>query len=176
MQDLQGRIQLLISTKGMTNAEFADKIGVHPSIISHISSGRNKPSLDIVNKITEAFKEVRLEWLMKGKGPMTSGSYKLFDDVEVTSGKTEKPKTTGEVVKTSVGGDDKATIQSASVKSLGKVAEIIENEGETRENEQAEKGAKKYEKKYPHKLPPKAIERIVIFYEDKSFREYYPED
>ena len=47
---------------------FADKIGVQRSSISHILSGRNKPSLDFVLKITDNFKDVDIEWLLNGKG------------------------------------------------------------------------------------------------------------
>jgi transcriptional regulator with XRE-family HTH domain len=47
---------------------FADKIGVQRSSISHILSGRNKPSLDFVLKITGEFKDVDIHWLLNGKG------------------------------------------------------------------------------------------------------------
>ena len=47
---------------------FADKIGVQRSSISHILSGRNKPSLDFILKITSEFKDVDIHWLLKGKG------------------------------------------------------------------------------------------------------------
>lgn len=47
---------------------FADKIGVQRSSISHILSGRNKPSLDFILKITSEFKDVDIHWLLNGKG------------------------------------------------------------------------------------------------------------
>ena len=47
---------------------FADAIDVGRSSISHIVSGRNKPSLEFVMKIIEAFPEVELYWLLNGKG------------------------------------------------------------------------------------------------------------
>ncbi len=47
---------------------FADKIGVQRSSISHILSGRNKPSLDFILKITSVFNDVDIHWLLKGKG------------------------------------------------------------------------------------------------------------
>jgi len=81
MEHLKDRIELLISTKGMTNAVFAEKIGVQPSNISHVLSGRNKPSLDLVNKVLRNFKEVRTEWLVNGSGSMTK-DYNLFDAEE----------------------------------------------------------------------------------------------
>ena len=47
---------------------FADKIGVQRSSISHILSGRNKPSLDFILKVTSEFKDVDIQWLLNGKG------------------------------------------------------------------------------------------------------------
>lgn len=47
---------------------FADKIGVQRSSISHILSGRNKPSLDFILKITTEFEDVDLQWLINGIG------------------------------------------------------------------------------------------------------------
>ena len=51
-----------------TASIFAEKIGVQRSSISHILSGRNKPSLDFILKITGAFNEVDMQWLVSGKG------------------------------------------------------------------------------------------------------------
>lgn len=64
------RIKSLISVKNLTASQFADLLGVQRSNISHILSGRNKPSLDFILKITEHFPTVSIEWLLKGKGEM----------------------------------------------------------------------------------------------------------
>lgn len=53
---------------GESGSSFAEKIGVQRSSISHILSGRNKPSLDFILKILTAFPEVDLYWLFNGKG------------------------------------------------------------------------------------------------------------
>lgn len=52
----------------LSASSFADKIHVQRSSISHILSGRNKPSLDFVLKTTAAFKDIDMEWLLNGKG------------------------------------------------------------------------------------------------------------
>ena len=52
----------------LSAASFADEINVQRSSISHLLSGRNKPSLDFVLKVLATFKEVDLYWLMNGKG------------------------------------------------------------------------------------------------------------
>ena len=51
-------------------SSFAEKIGVQRSSISHILSGRNKPSLDFVLKVLSSFPEVELYWLLKGQFPV----------------------------------------------------------------------------------------------------------
>lgn len=62
------RLQKIIDYYGETASSFAEKIGVQRSSISHILSGRNKPSLEFVLKILAAFPEVELYWLLNGKG------------------------------------------------------------------------------------------------------------
>jgi transcriptional regulator with XRE-family HTH domain len=66
------RIEEIRKKHQLTAASFATKIGVQRSAISHILSGRNKPSLDFLMKIHYAFDKVNLEWLILGKSsPLT---------------------------------------------------------------------------------------------------------
>jgi transcriptional regulator with XRE-family HTH domain len=73
MEDLEmkDRIAHIIRAKNLTAAEFALKLGIQPSSISHLLSGRNNPSLDFVKKLKETFPEYNLDWIVLGKGPMT---------------------------------------------------------------------------------------------------------
>lgn len=64
---ISDRLQMVIKMNGMTNATFADTIGVQRSSISHVLSGRNKPSIDFIQKILEAFPKVDANWLVAGK-------------------------------------------------------------------------------------------------------------
>jgi len=66
--DFTKRLQKVIDYYGESASSFAEKIGVQRSSISHILSGRNKPSLDFVLKVLSSFPEVELYWLMNGKG------------------------------------------------------------------------------------------------------------
>ena len=54
----------------MTAGQFAEKIGLSPSSLSHILNGRNNPSLDVVMKIHKACSYVNLPWLIYGEGEM----------------------------------------------------------------------------------------------------------
>ena len=66
--DFIKRLEILMEHFGMNASSFADKIGVQRSSISHLLSGRNKPSLDFVMKIIDLFPEVNLYWILNGKG------------------------------------------------------------------------------------------------------------
>ncbi|GAA4270226.1 helix-turn-helix domain-containing protein [Hyunsoonleella aestuarii] len=109
------RLQKVIDYHGESASSFAEKIGVQRSGISHILSGRNKPSLEFVLKVLASFPEVELYWLLNGKGTFPS---------TVTSN-------------------------------------IVENAKE----DSTEKTG------FPDK-DDKAIERIVIFYSDGSFKSF----
>ena len=62
------RLKKIMDYYSLSAAAFAESIEVPRSSISHIASGRNKPSLDFVLKITETYNEVDLQWLLKGLG------------------------------------------------------------------------------------------------------------
>lgn len=67
------RINLLLKAKNITAKQFAEEIGIQPSGMSHIMSGRNNPSLDFVMKVVNRWPEVNINWLMLGKGEMYAG-------------------------------------------------------------------------------------------------------
>lgn len=69
------RINLILRAKNITSKQFADEIGVQPSGMSHILSGRNNPSLDFVMKVVRRYPEIDINWLMFGKGEMYVPSY-----------------------------------------------------------------------------------------------------
>lgn len=67
-KDFSKRLEKVISFYGESASSFAEKIGVQRSSISHVLSGRNKPSLEFVLKIISRFNEVDLYWLLNGDG------------------------------------------------------------------------------------------------------------
>jgi transcriptional regulator with XRE-family HTH domain len=85
------RIQLILKTKNLTPTRFADAIQVQRSGISHILSGRNKPSLDFVMKILSSYPEINPDWLLFGKGEMfqSSKGKKRQEEIIQKTDKTE---------------------------------------------------------------------------------------
>ncbi|AUC81332.1 helix-turn-helix transcriptional regulator [Lacinutrix sp. Bg11-31] len=71
-EEFTKRLKKVIDYYGESASSFAEKISVQRSSISHILSGRNKPSLEFVLKVLSSFPEVELYWLMNGKGNFPS--------------------------------------------------------------------------------------------------------
>lgn len=69
--DINKRIVALMERANKTPSEFADYLDVPRSTISHLISGRNKPSLDFLIKIKNTLPDIRWDWLILGDGPMT---------------------------------------------------------------------------------------------------------
>lgn len=67
-EDFTNRLKKMMEHHQLSASTFADKVGVQRSSISHILSGRNKPSLDFVLKVTSEFKDVDIHWLLNGIG------------------------------------------------------------------------------------------------------------
>jgi len=61
------RFKLLLEQLHLTPSEFADKIGVQRSSVSHVLSGRNKPSIDFLEKILIVFPDIDTTWLITGR-------------------------------------------------------------------------------------------------------------
>ena len=62
------RLEIILDYFSLNASSFADKIGVQRSSMSHLLSGRNKPSLDFILKIIDIFPEVDLYWILIGRG------------------------------------------------------------------------------------------------------------
>lgn len=67
---MKDRILQIMQKEGLSNVEFAEKLGISTSSLSHIFSGRNKPSLEVVMRIHKACPYINLNWLLYGDGEM----------------------------------------------------------------------------------------------------------
>ena len=95
IEEMKDRIAHIIRAKNLTAAEFAIRLGIQPSNISHLLSGRNNPSLDFVRKLKDTFPEYNLDWIVMGKGPMTVSEPfgKPVPDTHFPEAKEEETKT-----------------------------------------------------------------------------------
>ncbi len=67
---MHNRLKKWMEYEDLKSSAFADKIGVNRATISHILSGRNKPSIDFLEKLLYVYPEVNANWLITGIGYM----------------------------------------------------------------------------------------------------------
>jgi len=152
---MEQRLIQLLQSEGMNPTRFAERIGVQRSSISHILSGRNKPSYDFIIKILDSFPSVNPDWLLRGKGLMYKSDLPLqpglFDKIETVSGELNDTHET-EPASRSMDSENQASYgpEKNPAGSLENLTEI----SETHMN--------------------KRIEKIIILYSDKTFSDYLP--
>jgi transcriptional regulator with XRE-family HTH domain len=164
--NLSEKIELLIKRKQLSASQFADKLGIPRSSISHILSGRNKPSLDVVQKILRVFPEITAEDL-------------LFEDRTLGALSMVKESLTPSATTPSLF-DPILPKPSESVKnSLPQQTIVQSNLRKPKENVLAERTSVD-----PAPISPsiqstyleKKIERVLIFYTDGTFSESKPQN
>lgn len=148
-EDFIKRLEIVLEYYTLTASLFADKVGVQRSGLSHLMSGRNKPSLDFVMKIVENFPEVDLYWLLNGTGSFPKNLGK-----ETTPDEPVPPPSL-----------------PATEKNEPAIGDLFS------QPEQTEKPPTT-ETKPGFKIPSsvKQAQKIVVFYSDNSFKEYFPSE
>jgi transcriptional regulator with XRE-family HTH domain len=64
------RLKNWMGIEGLKSSALADSIGVNRATISHILSGRNKPSIDFLEKLLNVYPSINSNWLISGIGYM----------------------------------------------------------------------------------------------------------
>jgi transcriptional regulator with XRE-family HTH domain len=165
------RILLVLKVKNLSPSKFADEIGIQRSSMSHIMSGRNLPSLDLVMKIMSKFPDLNPEWLVMGIGQMMKSTQ--IDLFEQNSESEEKKietllKESEKLPEINTINEEK-TISEAE-KAAEKDLKIPQIEDKSIQNEEIKPD---FSSKIVIPSQPE-IEKIVILYKNKSFKEYYP--
>lgn len=172
--DLNSRVQKIINYSELSSSEFADEIGVQRSNISHVLSGRNKPSLDFLMKIKDRFPEIQWEWLIEGKGAMvfseneaasTPSSYsleesKINDDEPIITGLFSIPSQ-------EIDENTKQEEEKSEISEPIQYNNIVENIPEISENKNISETETPTEK-------GNSIKKIVFFYENGKFEVFEP--
>jgi transcriptional regulator with XRE-family HTH domain len=142
---MKDKLQKILTSEGLAPTKFAEIIGVQRSSISHILSGRNNPSYDLIQKILEKFPKLNPDWLLLGKGEMYRRVVQtsLFADHNPYQEK-DKP------------------LNTSSTSTSSKV--LTDNDSKINEIKPLE-----------NRIFEKKVERVIVFYKDKTFTEYIPE-
>ena len=169
--NLNERISEIINYSQLSASEFADEIEVQRSNISHITSGRNKPSVDLLMKINERFPELEWDWLILGKGEMLKK-----DEQEPI---VEKPPTTSIPDLFSLINDENFGITESEDKVSKENPREIDisvqtSEKENRADSQRLEIEDKKNLSQVIENQENKIKRIVFFYENGKFETFEP--
>lgn len=153
---MNDRLDKLLLAEQLTPAKFADIIGVQRSSISHIISGRNKPSFDFIAKVMQKFPRLNSEWLILGKGDMYKRMVQtsLFDEPAIVEPQPTAYSSDLQVDSTSYDKDDDLQ------EEIAEEPQKVEKKDSIGINEAV------------GQLFEKDIERIIVFYKDRTFRSY----
>ncbi len=149
---MNNRVLEIIENKKLTPSRFADKIGVPRSTISHIISGRNKPSMELISKIAEKYPDINLDWLIKGKGSMISSQTTLFNNTQEKQPEEDSHK-------------------SKKISHINTFNESLQMETEQKSSDSEPEQVKK---KPVNNGDFDEISKIIIIYNDDSFKIYNP--
>lgn len=152
IEEFTKRLEELFSYYELTASTFADKIGVQRSSLSHLLSGRNKPSLDFVLKVTTVFPEIDLYWLLLGKGNFL-----------------EEPK-----LPTQISNPQKPLDLFAADQLESEVNTTVQNTVPSPKDPPMEQVPITGSHPLPVSNTTSEVERIVFFYKNGSFKEYHP--
>lgn len=162
---MKERISQIIEYSNLSLSEFADEIDVLRSSISHITSGRNKPSLDFLIKVKNRFPELEWDWLIYGEGEMTKKEkessttpppdlFTLIDDDNFGKEITDESPT-----------NENTREFPIHIKDT-KILKI--NDSQRLENKQEETIVKTTENQVDK------VKRVVLFYESGKFESFEP--
>lgn len=156
------RIELIIKCYNLTPSQFADRTGIQRASVSHILSGRNKPSLEVMQKIYDSFPSLDIRWLMTGQGeapeagakpqsvqaaPAVSGLFSLQSEESYV--KTEPEPQEQKVQRVSV------PVKQPQVRAPRRTVQRVD--------------------RTPEVAAPRRIKEIRIFYSDGTYEIMLPE-
>ena len=147
---MNNRIIQFLTANNLTSTRFADIIGVQRSSVSHILSGRNKPSFDFIEKMLLAYPELNAQWLITGIGTMKINNPNPNTIIEP------------DLFNNPIVDDKKLTSSESNISKKNNETPFISDSKE------------EITKKVKAETNELTIERIVIFYSDNTFNEYKP--
>lgn len=147
------RLMKLMETEGLNAKQFANEVGIQAGTISNIVNGRNKPSLEVLQKVLHRFRTVSSDWMILDSGSMyrpigEAQSRTLFDELPV-----EPPM----------------IVPDESDEEKNETAQEHNNYGvKEQQNKVSPAGAR------GEAIRNRKIEKIVVFFDDGTYEQLLP--
>lgn len=138
--------------ENLTPGQFSEVVGIQRSAVSHLVTGRNKPSLEVIQKILNTFRTINSDWLILGVGSMYRGEKQgyqpsLFDQIDEKADEKEVVITS----KSEKNVDANTSKEIEQVKNLEIAMNAVQNMTNAK---------------------PKLVNKIIVYYSDSTFEEF----
>lgn len=175
---LNERISKVIEYSGFTSSEFADEIDVQRSSISHITSGRNKPSLEFIIKIKSRFPEILWDWMINGEGEMLKSE---LPETEIKKEEIEeeknKPTSLPDLFTMMNEDEDFGSEEAESSENMVDRESVIPHQSNAHEKISNSQPLEKSHEQIIGQVienQENKIKRIVLFFENGKFESFEP--
>ena len=137
------RLQKIMETEQMTAKQFSEEVGIQPGTISNILKGRNKPSLEVMQKVLQRFRTLSSDWLISGLGSM----YRQISDSQQPTLFDVRPETVS--LPEDLAAQDDVNPASAAQPKQRKVRQEVPVEN----------------------IIERKVQKVVVFYDDGTYEE-----
>ena len=172
------RIEYLIEAYGLTPSQFADRAGIPRASVSHILGGRNKPSLEILQKVAAVFPSVDLTWLMLGIGEApavkkgeAAASNNLSQQGDSLFATVEEPV---QIVERPVP-QQKPRVEEPVPQQRSRAEEPVRVQRSVAPKQPVERVQRRAQRPVDDTPTVKKIKEIRVFYSDGTFEILFPE-
>jgi len=157
---MKNRIIQIMNAEGMNASQFAEAIGIQRAAMSHILAERNNPSLDVVKRILRRFKNIQPDWLLHGEGSMMR-----VNDITTETDLFVQPPLQQPLKESDYTDNIRKEKLFTDEKQHGEV--VYESKNEAKD---IVKETIIYQER-----PSKTIEKLLIFYSDRTYETFVME-
>lgn len=159
---MKERLERILRRYKLNQKEFAEKVGINKSTLSHIFSKNGRGgnlSQSTLEKIVYTFPDINMNWLRDGMGEMLRSNAAMVSQttIDFNDKQVQEPV--------------KAAIEEPFVNNESE-QKAVEN---GIDNEIEHSNIERLNKLPLQEFNEKKIRRIVIFYTDNTFTDYLPE-
>lgn len=155
---MKQKIEQLKQKYNLSSGALAEMLEIQPAVISHLKSGRNKPSFEVIQKILQRFPEINPDWLLLD-------SEQMFRDGAVAS-EPENDLPTNLFSEYASSGQHNATVENSAPSETPNMAKI----STSRESNISELPAEM--SKISNSHASSKIERVIVIYSDGTFQDF----
>jgi len=148
---MKERIIQIMNQEGLNPSRFAEEIGIQRAAMSHITLGRNNPSMDVVIKILERFNYINPDWLIFGTGNMKRETHQTY-----------LPKQSDLFANPSYNSQEEKNIPEYRQEMKGKKTQATSKKSEN-------------EAVIRKETHTKEIVKIILFYTDNTYETFNPQ-